>query len=85
MDPAQDVSGLSPTVHLGKGPSQLTGAMLKNWIKTKLASGTFSKRAPSSAPLKTERDQLNRSGVDPRLAVPGIILGRINLILLKMQ
>ena len=41
MDPAQDVSGLSPTVHLGKGPSQLTGAMLKNWIKTKLTSGTF--------------------------------------------
>ena len=36
MDPAQDVSGLSPTVHLGKGPSQLTGAMLKKLDKNKI-------------------------------------------------
>ena len=33
MGPAQDVSGLSPTVHLGKDPSQLTGAMLKKLDK----------------------------------------------------
>ena len=34
MDPAQDVSGLSPTVHLGKGPSHLTGAMFKKLDKS---------------------------------------------------
>ena len=76
MDPRPRCQWVKPHRPSGKGSIPVDRGYVKNWIKTKLTSGTFSKRAPSSAPLNTERDQLTRSGVDPRLAVPGIILGR---------